>query len=190
MVRFGVAAAIPVATALNRSRSITWDNPVVTVGLRSSVGPIPNHRSPVAAGEALPEEATSLGGSSVQPARLFTWWKRPGSSLTRPALLGPLQPRTFRPIGSPENRPSCLGNSVFRSLTGFAVFSKEIRPRRGIGPAALLCRRCGAYMLKRTSKFGPFWGCSQFPRCGGRRKKPQRAEIGQPPWMPFRINFL
>jgi len=184
MVRFGAAAAIPVATGPSRSRSITRDSLVVTVGLRSSVGPIPScqRRGRV--------EATSLGGSSVQPARLFTWWKRPGSSLTRPALLGPLQPRTFRPIGSPENRPSCLGNSVFRSLTGFAVFSKEIRPRRGIGPAALLCRRCGAYMLKRTSKFGPFWGCSQFPRCGGRRKKPQRAEIGQPPWMPFRINFL
>jgi len=48
---------------------------------------------------------------------------------------------------------------------------KFVRPRRGISPDAPLCPRCGAYMLKRTSRFGPFWGCSQFPRCRGTQKK-------------------
>ena len=27
------------------------------------------------------------------------------------------------------------------------------------------CPRCGAPMVHRNSKYGPFWGCSTFPRC-------------------------
>jgi hypothetical protein len=113
MVRFGAAAGIPPATAFSRSRSITLDNPVVTVGLRSSVRATRSRRSQgrVEAGEALPEEAISPGGSSVQAVRLSTWWRRPGDSLTLTARLNPRQRRSFRTIGLPENRPSCPGNS-------------------------------------------------------------------------------
>jgi hypothetical protein len=53
---------------------------------------------------------------------------------------------------------------------GFAV-----KARSGISPDAPLCLGCGAYMLKRTGSFGPFWGCSQFPRCRATQK---RAESG------------
>jgi ssDNA-binding Zn-finger/Zn-ribbon topoisomerase 1 len=35
--------------------------------------------------------------------------------------------------------------------------------------AAPLCPECSVPMALRTSEFGPFWGCSQFPRCRGRR---------------------
>jgi len=115
MVRFGDAHVILSVAGLGRSRLITRDSPVVTVGLRSSVGPIPSCRSPVVVGEAPPEEATSLGGSGVQPTRPFTWWKQPGGSLMRPAPLNPLQPRTFCPIGSPENRLPCPGNKLKRT---------------------------------------------------------------------------
>src|ERR1039458_5930902 len=110
MVRSGAAAAILAAAAPSRSRSITLDSPVVTVGLRSSIRPTRSRLSPAV--------VISLGGSSVQAARLSTWWKQPDGSLTRPALLNPLQPRSFRPIGSTENGPSCPGNSGrLRSLT-------------------------------------------------------------------------
>ena len=32
------------------------------------------------------------------------------------------------------------------------------------------CPRCGAPMVQRNSKYGPFWGCSTFPRCWGTRQ--------------------
>lgn len=31
------------------------------------------------------------------------------------------------------------------------------------------CPRCGSVMAKRDGKFGPFWGCSSFPKCKGSR---------------------
>ncbi len=37
-------------------------------------------------------------------------------------------------------------------------------------PAAPPCPECGADMRKRTSKRGPFWGCSAYPQCKGVRK--------------------
>src|ERR1035438_2787381 len=112
--RFGAAAAILAATTPSRSRA--------TARLRSSIRTTRSRRSRgrEKAGEALPEEATSLGGSGVQAARLSTWWKRPGGSLTRPARLNRLQPQTFRQICSPEKAPRYPGNGGRRALTSFA----------------------------------------------------------------------
>ena len=110
--RFGAAAAILAATTPSRSRA--------TARLRSSIKPTRSRRSRgrEKAGEALPEEATSLGGSNALDARRSIWWKQPGGCSTRPAPLNPRQRRTFRPTGPPENGPSCLGNSGRpRSLT-------------------------------------------------------------------------
>jgi hypothetical protein len=42
------------------------------------------------------------------------------------------------------------------------------KPRSGISPNAPLCPRCGAYILKRTSSLGLFWGCTQWPSCQGK----------------------
>src|ERR1035437_6622375 len=111
MVRFGAAAGILAAAAPSRSRSITLDSPVVTVGLRSSIKRTRSRRSRDR------EEATSLGGLSVQAARPFTWWKHPGGSLTLPTRLNRLQPRAVRPIGSPEDGPSRPADSGRRALT-------------------------------------------------------------------------
>jgi len=115
MVRSGAAAAILVATALSRSRSITLDSPVVTVGLRSSIRPTRSRLSPGV--------VISLGGSRVHAARLSTWWKQPGGSLTLPTRLNRLQPRAVRPIGSPEDGPSCPGSS--RRLRSFNQFGRS-----------------------------------------------------------------
>jgi DNA topoisomerase-3 len=32
------------------------------------------------------------------------------------------------------------------------------------------CARCKSPMVRRTSEYGPFWGCSQYPACKGTRK--------------------
>jgi ssDNA-binding Zn-finger/Zn-ribbon topoisomerase 1 len=86
-------------------------HPVVTARLRSSIKRTRSRRSRDR------EEATSLGGLSVQAARPFTWWKQPGGSLTLPTRLNRLQPRAVRPIGSPEDGPSRPADSGRRALT-------------------------------------------------------------------------
>src|ERR1035441_2326175 len=107
-----------------------------TARLRSSIKPTRSRRSRgrEKAGEALPEEATSLGGSNALDARRSIWWKQPGGCSTRPAPLNPRQRRTFRPTGPPENGPSCLGNSGRpRSLTNLTdppVGTRESDPHR------------------------------------------------------------
>jgi hypothetical protein len=44
------------------------------------------------------------------------------------------------------------------------------------------CPICGEKMVLKEGKYGPFWGCSRFPECGGLRNlkgKPNRATIAQ-----------
>src|ERR1035437_2340794 len=94
-VRFGAAAGILAAAAPSRSRSITLDSSVVTMGLQSSIKPTRSRRS---RGR---EEAISPGGSSVQDARLSTWWKQPDGSLTRPARLNPRRTSLVDPPSGP-----------------------------------------------------------------------------------------
>ena len=100
-------------------------HPAATARLRSSIRTTRSHRSQgrVEAGEALPEEATSRGGSSVHAARLSTWWKRPGGPLALTARLSHLQPQTFRQICSPEKGPRYPGSS--RRLRSFNQFGRS-----------------------------------------------------------------
>ena len=37
------------------------------------------------------------------------------------------------------------------------------------------CPKCEAPMLRRTSQYGPFWGCSRFPRCRMKVNEPRGA---------------
>jgi hypothetical protein len=60
-------------------------------------------------------------------------------------------------------RQSRLGKERYMGFT--------VKARTGISPDTPLCLRCGAYMLKRTGSFGPFWGCGQFPRCRATQKR-------------------
>ena len=32
-----------------------------------------------------------------------------------------------------------------------------------------LCPKCGKRMTPRTSKHGKFWGCTDYPKCDGKR---------------------
>jgi hypothetical protein len=53
-------------------------------------------------------------------------------------------------------RQSRLGKERYMGFT--------VKARPGISPYA-------PYMLKRTGSFGPFWGCSQFPRCRATQRR-------------------
>jgi ssDNA-binding Zn-finger/Zn-ribbon topoisomerase 1 len=44
---------------------------------------------------------------------------------------------------------------------------KPVESLKGLTAAAIACAECGAPMELRTSRFGPFYGCSQFPKCRG-----------------------
>ncbi|MDD5705462.1 MAG: four helix bundle suffix domain-containing protein [Kiritimatiellae bacterium] len=43
-------------------------------------------------------------------------------------------------------------------------------------PGAPTCPECGAAMKKRSSRRGPFWGCSAYPQCKGLRPMADTAE--------------
>jgi len=44
------------------------------------------------------------------------------------------------------------------------------------------CPECNLPMAQRQGKFGPFWGCSQYPRCCGMRSQNGEARPpGKPP---------
>ena len=46
---------------------------------------------------------------------------------------------------------------------------------------ALCCGECGAPMVARTSKYGPFYGCSAWPRCRGTHgAHPDGSPLGVP----------
>jgi hypothetical protein len=46
------------------------------------------------------------------------------------------------------------------------------KPTRSMPPPVPVpaCPRCDSPMVRRTSEFGKFWGCSQYPACKGTRK--------------------
>ena len=45
----------------------------------------------------------------------------------------------------------------------------------------VLCADCGAPMQLRSSRYGPFYGCTRFPECDGTHgAHPDGAPLGQP----------
>jgi hypothetical protein len=52
------------------------------------------------------------------------------------------------------------------------IDSDKLITKRGgamVPPAKHLCPFCGAPMVHRNGRYGPFWGCSQYPECEGTR---------------------
>jgi ssDNA-binding Zn-finger/Zn-ribbon topoisomerase 1 len=64
------------------------------------------------------------------------------------------QPRKYKPFKRHKQKP------------------KQKQQKQNAPPPAPVpaCPRCKSPMVRRTSEFGPFWGCNQFPRCRGTRK--------------------
>lgn len=51
----------------------------------------------------------------------------------------------------------------------YEELGKILEQRRKTNPE-IICPKCGSEMVKRSGKFGEFYGCSDFPRCRGTRK--------------------
>ena len=60
---------------------------------------------------------------------------------------------------------------AFEETGGFSerLTAKRIEAREKNRPPSPECPQCGKPMRERTSKKGPFWGCSAFPDCKGTR---------------------
>ena len=63
-----------------------------------------------------------------------------------------------------------------RAPRKYKTFRKN-RPFRQNAPPPLrppepvpTCPRCKSPMIRRISKFGKFWGCTQYPQCRGTRR--------------------
>lgn len=65
------------------------------------------------------------------------------------------------------NYPSCKGK---RSLGGRNSSDVETHPAKSTNKhRSPKCPKCGAPMILRTSKYGKFYGCSNYPSCKGKR---------------------
>lgn len=50
-----------------------------------------------------------------------------------------------------------------------------------MGDRTVFCGECGSLMVQRSSRFGPFWGCSTFPTCRGTHgAHPDGTPLGTP----------
>ncbi len=58
-----------------------------------------------------------------------------------------------------------------RKPKGKATSHRQVR-EASPPEAGVVCPLCGAPMIKRTSQYGPFLGCSTYPRCKGTRRIP------------------
>lgn len=61
------------------------------------------------------------------------------------------------------------GRSVGESKNEYQE-SRKYNRNRSTRPSSVECPLCGAPMKKRKGPYGPFWGCSNFPQCKGKRK--------------------
>ena len=68
------------------------------------------------------------------------------------------QPRTYKPFR--PNRPKKHKQKQ----------QKQKAPPPPAPDPIPTCPKCESPMVRRTSEFGPFWGCHQYPRCRGTRK--------------------
>ncbi|NBH14698.1 DNA polymerase III subunit epsilon [Lachnospiraceae bacterium] len=60
-------------------------------------------------------------------------------------------------------------NDCIMNQKCYEELGKILVQRRKTQPE-ILCPKCGAEMVKRSGKFGEFYGCSDYPRCRGTRK--------------------
>jgi ssDNA-binding Zn-finger/Zn-ribbon topoisomerase 1 len=61
------------------------------------------------------------------------------------------------------------GNEHLKSRP-FSAPKKKKQKNTPPSKPAPKCPKCKSHMVRRTGKFGPFWGCKQYPRCQGTSK--------------------
>jgi len=75
-----------------------------------------------------------------------------------------------RALSMLKNQIEAQGKA-FEETGGFSerLTAKRIEAREKDMPPSPDCPQCGKPMRKRNSAKGPFWGCSEFPKCKGTR---------------------
>jgi hypothetical protein len=69
-----------------------------------------------------------------------------------------------------------LGVAIPASVVAFAVTPPRTAPQPPRAPRLTTtsgtptCPRCGLSMLRRSGRYGQFWGCSRYPGCNGTRR--------------------
>jgi DNA topoisomerase-1 len=86
-------------------------------------------------------------------------------------------PGTTRKSDATEDvKPRRRGRSTQRPRRRAAGAKAGATARAKVGQSTtddtptIACPLCGAPMVKRTSQYGAFWGCSKYPACRGTRK--------------------
>ena len=68
---------------------------------------------------------------------------------------------------------SCSGYPKCKNIKGVELNGEEIVIQEKHKPVpGVNCPTCNAAMVKRDGKFGPFYSCSEYPKCKGTRKVP------------------
>lgn len=81
-----------------------------------------------------------------------------------------------RPVG-PAPR-SAQQKRTARKPRGKAA-SRKKAPEPAILEPGVVCPLCGAPMVRCTSQYGPFLGCSTYPRCKGTRRLPKASPLAE-----------
>jgi DNA topoisomerase-1 len=81
----------------------------------------------------------------------------------------------FGPFFACTGYPEC--KTIQSVPKGMKVDLPELPPRPKPVATDVPCPECGAPMVMRTSKRGPFLGCSKYPKCKG--TQPMTPEIQQ-----------
>ena len=88
-----------------------------------------------------------------------------------------LAPAKMATVPKPEGataRPARRGAAA-RKPRGKTGARKKAQAPAVIEPG-VVCPLCGAPMVRRTSQYGPFLGCSTYPRCKGTRRLPAAGD--------------
>lgn len=116
-----------------------------------------------------PERAVERPGSRIaaKPSGRFGWRQKLLTSLIIPviaAVVVGLVRQSFVHTPTPVLEPHQSSQATGQPPTTAQQPTTTSEKLQGVR-----CPKCGAEMVQRTGKNGPFWGCSRFPDCRGTR---------------------
>ena len=79
-------------------------------------------------------------------------------------------------VSTPKGKHFSLGgyasskgaeSAAKKTIGNMSLYSGGWRPWDQKKEPTPVCPDCGAPMIRRDGKYGPFWGCSKWPKCRG-----------------------